>query len=597
MAPYQYSKLEDELRDIRLLLLRPGQFDDDLRAVVSIVSLIEPVSLPSRRLSLRELRTTLPAGWQVFETVEGRYIFEHPVSGLTTWVHSDPNISALAYETVGDAPYGTFRPRYEALSYTWGTTNNPTFLYVESDDPKAPPSTIEIQQNLASALKHLRLPDETRTLWVDAVCINQNSIAERNTQVTRMTSIYRCAYSVIAWLGPKSLESKVALSALDQIGSQTELTKCVRRLRTPEAAHPDWFLSGSTLPYGDDIWRAILDVVSRSWFDRVWVVQEVQLANPTATLQCGYDSIRWGRFRRAAWCILRKRSPPYLPLAHRLAAIKVLVASLEGLNFRHLLYGSSTRLCSDQRDHIYGLLGLASPAILRQIQPQYVSDVGTVYTTAFLAILRRSRRLDALEDCGLGPERSGLRQLPSWVPNWSAPIEEQVGVLNSLYSGSGISCAQATFHPPNVLEVTGVPSGTVHLVKGPVPKDNREILEAIWKWAPKDIQSGVYPTEESALTAYALGLSLGMVRDRFPAAEGLLPTLRELEMELKSFAEPSQCPVDRSPPGAFRQMLGNPKGRLFVVTKNGYFGLGPPKTEPGKDAALKLAIETLRPLR
>ena len=597
MAPYQYSKLVDELRDIRLLLLRPGRFDDDLRATISYVSLTAPVSLRDQRLSLRELRTTLPVGWRVFETVEGRYIFEYPDTGLVAWAHPDPNVSALAYEKVGDAPYGNFQPRYEALSYTWDTADNQTILYVESDDQNALPSTLEIQQNLASALKHLRLLDETRTLWVDAVCIDQISIAERNSQVTRMASIYRCAHSVVAWIGPESSDSKVALLTLDQIGSQTVLTKCATRLRTPEAAHPDWFLSDSTLPYGEDKWRAILSVLSRSWFDRVWIVQEIQLANPTATLQCGHDSIRWERLCRAAWCIFRKNSPPYQPLARRLASIKILLKSLEGLNFRQLLYGSSTRLCSDQRDHVYGLLGLASPAILRQIQPQYASDVGTIYTTAFLAMLRLSRRLDALQDCGLGPSRPGPDQLPSWVPNWSIPIEEQVGVLNSLYSGSGTSCAVATFHAPNVLEVAGVLNGTVNLVKGPAGKDDRDVLEAIWEWAPKDIQSGGYPTGESALAAYALGLSLGMVRDRFPAAGDILPTLQELKLELKRFAELYQCPADGRLPGAFRQMLGNLKGRRFIVTKDGHFGLASPNTEPGRDGAFELPIEALRLLR
>jgi len=273
MTPYKYSNLVDELRDIRLLFLHPGQFEDDLRVTISHVSLTEPVSPPEKRLSLRELRATLPVGWHVFETVAGRYIFEHPESDLTTWVHPDPNVSAC--KQVGEAPSITFLPRYEALSYTWGTTSNSSYLYVNSDDPKGPLSTLEIQQNLASALKHLRLTQETRTLWVDAVCINQKSIAERNTQVTRMTSIYKYACSVVAWLGPESSDSKVALAALDRIGSQTVLTKCVRRLRTPEAAHADWFQSASTLPYPEDTWHAILSVVNRSWFERVWIVQEI----------------------------------------------------------------------------------------------------------------------------------------------------------------------------------------------------------------------------------------------------------------------------------------------------------------------------------
>jgi hypothetical protein len=207
--------------------------------------------------------------------------------------------------------------------------------------------------------------------------------------------------------------------------------------------------------------------------------------------------------------------------------------------------------------------------------------VGDVYTTAFLALLNLSRRLDALEDCGLGPGRSRLGQIPSWVPNWSVSIEEQVGVLNSLYSGSGTSCAAAIFHPPNVLEVAGVPFGTVHLVKGSAPSNNHDVLKAIWEWAPKDIQSGMYPTGESVLAAYALALSLAMVRGRFPAAGDMLPTLQELEIDLKRFAELSKAPTDGSPPGVFRQMQGNLRRRVFVVTEEGYFGLGPPETQSG----------------
>jgi hypothetical protein len=407
-----------------------------------------------------------------------------------------------------------------------------------------------------------------------------------------MTSIYRCATSVIAWIGPESPDSKTALSALDEIGSQTVLTKCARRLRTPEAAHPDWFHSDSALPYSEDTWHAILDLLNRPWFDRVWIVQEIQLANSTAILKCGHESIRWERFRNAVWCMFRKRNPPYPPLAERFAAIKILIKPLDEINFRHLLYGSSSRLCSDQRDHVYGLLGLASPAISSKIRPQYGDDVGSVYASAFIAILCQSRRLDALADCSLGPGRFGLSQLPTWVPNWSVPIEEQVGVLNSLYSGSGTSCAHITLQHPQILEVAGVVSGNVHLVKSSAPKEDRDVLQAIWEWAPKNLQTYVYPTGESALTAYALSLSLSMVRDRFPAAGDLLPTLQELELELKNFTGQSKCPADETTPATFRQILGNLKSRSFIVTEDGYFGFGPPMTEPGNypDPASKLTL-------
>jgi hypothetical protein len=119
---------------------------------------------------------------------------------------------------------------------------------------------------------------------------------------------------------------------------------------------------------------------------------------------------------------------------------------------------------------MYGLPDLTYLAILPQIQPQHASHVGDVYATAFLARLYQSRHLDALDNCGLGPNRSKLRRLLSWVPNWSTTLEEKVEVLNCLYSGAGVSSAQALFYHPNIFEVACVPSGSVHVIKGSAPK-------------------------------------------------------------------------------------------------------------------------------
>jgi Heterokaryon incompatibility protein (HET) len=580
MAPYEYSKLEDESRDIRLLHLRPGQFYDDIQAAITLTSLVEPVSYSSQRLSLDKLETTLPTGWRVHETVEDRYIFEHPESCLTTWEHPDPNMPASAYNSTDDR-YEEFQPRYEALSYTWGSAENPDVLFMESNESEATLSSLEIGQNLAGALRHLRHETETRTLWVDAVCINQQSMTERSTQVTRMTSIYKFAYSVVVWLGPESPDSKLAFTTLREIAAQTLLTKNATRLVAPKATHRDWLLSASTLPHGEDAWRAILGLVNRSWFDRVWIVQEIQLANPTAVLRCGHESIRWGHFCRAVYCILRKHNPPDASLAQRLNMIKILIQSSAGLSFRLLLYGSSFRQCSDLRDHVYGLLGLATPAVLREIRPQYAADIGTVYTDAFLAMYRALHRLDALQDCWLGTDRSALGKLPSWVPNWSASIQEQVGVHNSLYFGSGASRAEAVLYPFNVLEVAAVPCGIVNQVNGAICKDDYDALKAMYEWAPKDIFSGVYPTGETTLEAYLQILSLNKVRNRFPTAHNLLPALGELETMFKSVLDTSQPPTFEVLTTFFDQILASIKGRIFVTTNDGHFGLGPPMTEPG----------------
>ncbi|KAI0022400.1 heterokaryon incompatibility protein-domain-containing protein [Xylariomycetidae sp. FL0641] len=76
-------------------------------------------------------------------------------------------------------------PQYEALSYVWG--------------PRAPPSSIRvanaqddvvITQNLDVAPRHLRYGGRPRSLWVDAICIDQHNDSEKGEQVSFMDHLY-----------------------------------------------------------------------------------------------------------------------------------------------------------------------------------------------------------------------------------------------------------------------------------------------------------------------------------------------------------------------------------------------------------------------
>ncbi|KAM7210242.1 Heterokaryon incompatibility protein (HET) domain containing protein, partial [Rhypophila decipiens] len=87
-------------------------------------------------------------------------------------------------------------PEFEALSYVWGDPFAPRPITVED-------ATLDVTLNLYSALRRLRpKPGTTRLpLWVDAVCINQRSVKEKNHQVPMMARIYRQCKDVIAWQG------------------------------------------------------------------------------------------------------------------------------------------------------------------------------------------------------------------------------------------------------------------------------------------------------------------------------------------------------------------------------------------------------------
>ncbi|KAK0879245.1 hypothetical protein LTR87_006915 [Friedmanniomyces endolithicus] len=106
---------------------------------------------------------------------------------------------------------------YCALSYVWGdqkvdssemetTYKRPKRRLFESKKHYQEGAVVyrkEIGSSLARALRYMRQPYASVTIWVDAFCIDQESKEERASQVKLMTKIYSSAQVVHAWLGPE----------------------------------------------------------------------------------------------------------------------------------------------------------------------------------------------------------------------------------------------------------------------------------------------------------------------------------------------------------------------------------------------------------
>lgn len=106
-------------------------------------------------------------------------------------------------------------PPYFALSYTWGQPIFPRELLIDDS------TVISITENLDLALRRIRIDIEQPVLiWVDAVCINQQDVEERDQQVRLMGRIYSQAAVVIVWVGDDNYAGDGArcLFRLSQIG-------------------------------------------------------------------------------------------------------------------------------------------------------------------------------------------------------------------------------------------------------------------------------------------------------------------------------------------------------------------------------------------
>lgn len=81
---------------------------------------------------------------------------------------------------------------------------------------------LPIRSNLYSALRHMRSAEVVMPLWIDAICINQNNIVERNEQVQRMANIYRGASQLLIWLGDATPTSSLAFKTFQALGGAVE---------------------------------------------------------------------------------------------------------------------------------------------------------------------------------------------------------------------------------------------------------------------------------------------------------------------------------------------------------------------------------------
>lgn len=292
----------------------------------------------------------------------------------------------------------TFQPSYEALSYVWGDVIPVSYAYGEEEKP------IPITQNLHKALTHLRYDSHVRTLWVDALCINQSNHAERNQQVSIMGDIYRSANQVVIWLGEAADDSHLVFAYINDTGPISE--------PTPPAPSPA-------------LRRAWIALITRPWFFRTWVIQEVALSRET-TVMCGTDSAPWRysgydarrRDISSAEGLSGVSSGPDDEPDHPLSGfdpdshIRRLQTLRNGSDPVKILRYS--RLCQtgESKDRIYGILGLFDPNF---ITVDYDLPNEQIWLQFIKAVITKTGNLSILRSFGVAPASS----LRSWVPDFN----------------------------------------------------------------------------------------------------------------------------------------------------------------------------------
>ncbi|KAH8680720.1 hypothetical protein BX600DRAFT_491068 [Xylariales sp. PMI_506] len=289
-----------------------------------------------------------------------------------------------------------------------------------------------LEKRTEAMLIHNRQPDnDIYDMWIDAICINQSDVAERTAQVALMSRIFSTAKSVVVWLGPEDMSTQSASVALQK----DRITK-----------------NGL---------RDVRNLISRSWFTRKWIIQEISLAQ-AIEVWCGSFQINldcllgYGLERISPAGKLLESPPAKLSLGRKGLGVwdvlvmrhwigQILKPTLDCT--KRLLPPSLPALIAltwhfqskDPRDRIFALLGIVSRYPVEDTPCDLVADYSMSTEDLFLKAGRlfveakgrneihhwnkTSEILEPLEGLSfVQHELAAVRDKPSWVPDFCSNL-------------------------------------------------------------------------------------------------------------------------------------------------------------------------------
>lgn len=403
--------------------------------------------------------------------------------------HDDGGQLALTLRTVSTAQYSI--PAYRALSYAWGISQQTRSIRLNG-------ALFCISPGLENALRSLRNAKvhesngefENMLLWIDAICINQGDIEERNQQVRKMDMIYALAKEAVIWLGdhiePADYISdyEVIADALKYDDAPQYLTEIslnfLKYLARNRSGGQMLYghLRGIWRPtYGDrppfiarDDWWTAEDMVNgqfimiakhlhrlfhRAWFTRLWVVQEVELS-PSAVVLWGSYIFDLTVLQQAADVVLDPAynfAPPNLADhfsnlgAQRSRWVTPFATGgASSDNLLTILHSTQRLACGDPKDKLFAVLALASDR--GEVQVDYSKSVEQVYQDWAVRRVSGVQNLDLLAACA----NSRLsNDLPTWVPELRRLFGQDFVLWDSCIRHAKAWVFETNPQPPKIL--------------------------------------------------------------------------------------------------------------------------------------------------
>ena len=276
---------------------------------------------------------------------------------------------------------------FTALSYTWGLDQSQEIrMFYINHQP------FHIFANLHDFLCQLRARSCDHDLFADAISINQADVEEKNKQVALMGQIYTSADRVFEWLGREGDGSGELIDHLNVLSSLFGKT-CHRGQRVqedgPQALKPYHNPITNTLDHqllqtmtgnngipgpAVDIWETYLRLLKRPYWNRIWIVQELLLAQNEILLLCGDRLISWSVLSAPAdyKALIDDEDNLRAYKCTSFCKFSTIKAENKEQSLEALLSDFGQMGCTDVRDRVFAFLGLLRGKHRRaDLQPNY----------------------------------------------------------------------------------------------------------------------------------------------------------------------------------------------------------------------------------
>lgn len=485
-------------------------------------------------------------------------------------------------------------PRYKTISYAWGDPQK-TGQVIVGDVRLTVPGSLE------SCLRYLRSEEIELDLWTDAICIDQTNLHERALQVMQMGYIYWNCSSMYIWLGEPGPASGSG-NPFEMILHWSEDKHFHDYPGFSRSAETGEWVFEDNLAY-QKMYEVFSDFISRSWWERLWCVQELALC-PEATVVLGKWKIPWAAVLKArvnhcrhdiGCCagIANQMPTKYTYFSDNMLSV---TQRFEQTDMDRVVRSLRHKLCKDPRDKIYGLLGLLWKNPKAKFYANYTLDPGTLYTQYTKKVIEQADGdLHFLTGSGFRPDYSDM---PSWVRNFAAPLSAAEASHEhtrygsySYYNASGGMNSEASVIGNDIL--SGLSGSFVDRVRcmGPALRHRSwaHALDAVRSWA--DV-AGISTLDCETIPGSTLdGFWRTILADYMPTKLSAVSPWRRIATTADAVTFTWFADAKAHLTAGLEPVLSAPvhalwiaaHGRCFFVTEKGYIGLCFPHTRPGDE--------------